>query len=145
MLCEVRSAEAQSILKSWRLLDRGLSSMKQTRMRERGIGRFEAKISRVAIGGREVYAAEKKGKFPGLSARASLKRPAAHQCLGQRPENSRASKSGQTYALKLTAAGAKAIAIDETALSEQRQVVCVGRSTRRPKRRLTNAAERLCL
>ena len=66
-------------------------------MRERGIGRFEAKISRVAIGGREVYAAEKKGqipepqrpglieaterppvwpirwaKFPGLSARASF-------------------------------------------------------------------------
>ncbi len=46
--------------------------MKQTRLRERGLGRFEAKISRVAIGGREVYAAEKKGKFPGLSARASL-------------------------------------------------------------------------
>ena len=31
-------------------------------MRERGIGRFEAKISRVAIGGREVYAAARRGQ-----------------------------------------------------------------------------------
>ena len=36
--------------------------MKQTRMRERGIERFEAKISRVAIGGREVYAAARRGQ-----------------------------------------------------------------------------------